>query len=74
MMWYGGLGEMWFLGPLVMLAFWVGVAVLAMWAIRSVGRGSRTVDGSFETLRRRLAAGEITEAEYEQTRRVLEGR
>ncbi len=73
MMWYG-FGAMSFLGPLMMLLFWGGLIVLAVWAIR--GFSTRQVAGSdsaLDVLKRRLAAGEISQEEYEQARKVLQG-
>ena len=73
MMWFD-YGSMWFLGPLMMLVFWGGLIVLAIWAIRSFSpRQGSSHDAALDVLKRRLAAGEITEAEYEQTRKALQG-
>ena len=81
--WYGGpYGMMsgthgWLamaLGWLGMLAF-VGAIVLAVvWLVRALSStDGRSAAGETpeEVLRRRFAAGEITQEEYEQTRRVL---
>ena len=74
MMWYGGFGSMWFLGPLMMVVFWGGIIVLAVWAIRSFSGGPvGRQDSALDILKRRLASGEITEAEYEQARKALQG-
>ncbi len=73
MMGYGGgwSGMGWF-GWGGMLLFWIAVLVLVAWAIRAYGDRQRDHrDPASETLRRRYASGEITEAEYEQARRVL---
>jgi putative membrane protein len=73
MMWYDG-GSMWFLGPLVMVLFWGGVIVLAALALRAFTGGARsTHDSSLEVLKRRLASGEISQDQYEQARKVLQG-
>jgi putative membrane protein len=73
MMWYG-FGPMWFLGPLMMVLFWGGIILLAVWAVRAFSGGHRTSqDSAIEILKRRLASGEITEAEYEQARKALQG-
>jgi putative membrane protein len=73
MMWYG-FGAMSFLGPLMMLLFWGGLVVLAVWAVRAFsdrpGKGS---DSALDILKRRLTSGEITPEEYEQARKVLQG-
>ena len=75
MMWYYGAGDrpwMWVLGALMMLVFWGGLTALAVWAVvlltRRQGRGADAVE---ETLKRRLAAGEISLEDYEKTRRAL---
>jgi putative membrane protein len=75
MMGYGGgwHGMGWF-GWGGMLLFWLAVVVLVAWAIRAYAVRQRDDrDPAVETLRRRYAAGEITESEYEQARRVLAG-
>jgi putative membrane protein len=71
---YGASPWMWILGSLVMILFGGGLIVLVVWAIRAVG-GPRAgnSDNALEVLKRRLAAGEITQDEYEKTRRVLQG-
>lgn len=78
MMWYGdgwyGYGWMWFLGPLLMVVFWGGILVLAIWAVRAFTGGSRGgQDNALEILKRRLASGANTESEYEQARKALQG-
>jgi len=72
---YGvGIGAGW-LSMLGMGLFWVLVLVLNVWAVLALMGGGRTRDGreeALETLRRRFASGEISQAEYEQARRVLQ--
>jgi putative membrane protein len=71
MMWpyyYYGWSWPWMAG--FMIVFWIGVIVLAVWLIRSLGRSD---DDAMAILRRRLAAGEISQDEYEKTRRALQG-
>lgn len=68
----GGWSGMGWLGWGGMALFWLAVIVLVAWAIRAYAerqRGDR--DPAHETLRRRYVVGEISEAEYEQARRVL---
>ena len=71
---YGASPWMWILGSLVMLLFGGGLILLVVWAIRATGGPrSGSSDNALEVLKRRLAAGEITQDEYEKTRRVLQG-
>ena len=66
-------GWMWLTGLLATILFWGGFAALIVWAVRVFARregGRESADG---ILRRRLAAGEISQEEYETTRRVLQG-
>jgi uncharacterized membrane protein len=72
MMWYygaGGLGWLWMAG--MMLLFWGGVIVLAIWAIQSLTGPRQTGDAALDGLRRRLASGEITPDEFEKTKKAL---
>lgn len=71
MMWgyYGG--WLWMLP--MMLLFSVGLIVLLFWVVRAYTGSLGTSDPAIETLRRRLAAGEISQEEFEKTRRVLQG-
>lgn len=75
MMGYYGFGPgMWLLGGLTMLLFWGGGIVLIVWAVRQFGAGQRPpAEDPMAILRRRLAAGEITQEQYEQARRTLLG-
>jgi putative membrane protein len=51
--------------------FWGGLIALLVWAVRSSAAPRRRPDTAMEVLRRRLAAGEISEDEYEHIRRLL---
>ncbi len=65
MMGFGLMG----LGMLFMMAFWVGVILLAVWAVREFGprrEASRELDTPLEIARARYARGEITKKEFEQ--------
>jgi uncharacterized membrane protein len=72
MMWgyYDGWNWLW-MAPMMIL-FWGGIILLAAFVIRSF-TGSRSNDQAMDVLRRRLASGEITEAEFENTRKALKG-
>lgn len=71
--WSGTYGWPWpgVIWLLAVVLFWGGLIALLVWAVRSSAgpRGGRGT--ALETLRRRLAAGEITEEEYERIRRLL---
>lgn len=56
-----------------MFLFFLFVILLTVWAVSAAGPAPRREDGdaALNLLRRRFAAGEITEAEYDQARRVL---
>jgi putative membrane protein len=74
MMWYYGSGGgwNWLWMTLMMVIFWGGVITVAVWAIRS-GLGSRRGNDALDVLRRRLAAGEISQEDFEKTKRILQG-
>jgi putative membrane protein len=73
MMWtyYDGSSWLWMLP--MMLLFWGGVVALVIWSIRSFTGPRSTVDPAIDTLRRRLAAGEISQEEFDKTKRILQG-
>ena len=72
---YGNWGGMGVVGMLAMLAFWVALVVLVVWAVRGFSGSGRKEDTTtaLDILQRRFAAGEITQAEYEQAKRTLAG-
>ncbi len=76
MMWgyYDGVSWIWMAAMMVL--FWGGIVALAVWGIRALagprGGGGRD-DDALKILRRRFAAGEITQDEYERNRRLLQG-
>ncbi|HET7421829.1 MAG TPA: SHOCT domain-containing protein [Candidatus Dormibacteraeota bacterium] len=65
----GGLGWLWM--GVMMVLFWGGVIVVAVWAFRSFAGPRAGADPAFDLLRRRLAAGEITPEEFERLRKAL---
>lgn len=74
MMWYypgnGVWGWIWM--TLAMLVFWGGLIAVAIWVVRA-GFGSRRDGDAVDVLRRRLAAGEISQDDFEKTKRILQG-
>jgi putative membrane protein len=73
MMWYYGSGGWsWLWMTVMMLIFWGALIAVAVWAIRS-GLGSRRENDALDVLRRRLAAGEISQDDFEKTKRILQG-
>jgi putative membrane protein len=69
------------LGWILMLVFWVliigGVALLALWFLREAtpaAAGPSAPARSLDILKERFARGEISREQYEEMRRVLEGR
>lgn len=73
MSYYGGFGWMGVLAWLAMFLFWSGLIVLAVWAVRNFFPRDRRSDTDIarDVLQRRYAAGEITEAEYQQAIHTL---
>jgi uncharacterized membrane protein len=72
MMWYyggGGWGWLW-MGSFMVL-FLGTIIVLTMYAIRAFTSSKQTTDLAMETLRRRLASGEIDKEEFAKTKRAL---
>jgi uncharacterized membrane protein len=71
MMWgyYDGWSWLWMAA---MILFWGGIIALAVFAIRAF-TGPRAGDQALEVLRRRLVSGEITQEEFEKTRKALQG-
>lgn len=72
MMWgyYDGWSWLWMAAMMVL--FWGAIITLAVWAFRSFGGPRRDGDAAMETLRQRFAAGEISQEEFDKTRRALQ--
>ena len=68
--WMTGFGG---LGMFVGLLFWIAVIVLVIWAVTALfGRtAGDTQTDALGILKRRYAAGEITQAEFEAARHAL---
>ena len=73
MNWYGGSGDVGLLGGLVMIVLVSVVVVLAVLSVQGLfpSLSSNERDSALEILNRRLAAGELSQAEYEHARRAL---
>ncbi|HEY3195618.1 MAG TPA: SHOCT domain-containing protein [Candidatus Dormibacteraeota bacterium] len=72
MMWGYADGWSWLWMTAMMVLFWGGIFTLAVFAFRSFG-GSKGNDQAMDVLRRRFASGEITQDEFEKTRKALQG-
>jgi putative membrane protein len=77
MMWYWGSGYGWgmaLFGVVVMFVFWGGIALAIVYLVRSLGEPRPTQrDIAMDTLRRRLAEGDISSEEFERISKVLQG-
>jgi len=62
----------WLLMAAMMVLFWGGVAALIVYVARTM-TGPKGGDQAMDTLRRRLASGDISQEEFDRTRRVLQG-
>ena len=60
------------LSGLLMLLFWGGLIALVVWAVQRFAGGQPATEDPTAILRRRLAAGEITQDQYEQSSRALQ--
>ncbi len=73
MMWGYTDGSSWLWMVPMMLLVWGGVIALVFFAVRAF-TGPRSARGpAIETLRRRLAAGEISQEDFDKTKRILQG-
>lgn len=73
MMWGWGTGWSW-VGMTMMLVFWIGVAALVVWTVRTLA-GSRQErrDDPEQILRERYARGQIDEDEFNRRLEHLRG-
>jgi uncharacterized membrane protein len=73
--WFGYWGWPWpgLIWLVIALLFWAGLIALLVWAVSSSAGPRHSPDTAAEALRRRLAAGEISQEEYERIRRLLWG-
>jgi putative membrane protein len=73
MMWGYADGLSWLWMVPMMLLFWGGVIALVFFAVRAFSGQKSTGDPAIETLRQRLAAGQISQEEFDKTKRILQG-
>ena len=68
--WMAGMGGF---GMFVGLLFWLALMTLIVWVVTALfGRTSRSAQtDALDILKRRYAAGEITQGEFETARRTL---
>lgn len=71
MMGYGDFGWMAGGGWLWMALLWVPLITLVAWGASALLRPRGVAEAPLDILRRRFAAGELSEAEFEQARRRL---
>jgi len=57
---------------ILMILFWGGVIALVAFAIRAFTNG-KAGDPAMDTLRRRLASGDISQEDFDKTRKALQG-
>jgi len=71
--WYGGSGDVGLLGGLVMIVLLSVVVAFAVLSVQGLfpSLSSNERESALEILNRRLAAGELSQAEYEQARRSI---
>lgn len=64
----------WIWMTLMMVLIVAGVIAFSIWAFRAnSNRQSSSTDPAIDVLRGRLASGEITQDDYDKTRKVLQG-
>jgi uncharacterized membrane protein len=71
MWYYGNGGWSWLMGSAMILLLGV-IIVFTIWAVRTLSGSKQTGDLAMETLRRRLASGEISQEDFAKTKRALE--
>ena len=72
MMWnYGGDAWSGLWMAVVAILFLGGLLLLGVWAVRASAGSGRGGDAAMDTLRKRLASGEISQEEFDKTRKAL---
>ncbi len=76
--WWDGAAAPWYgmiFGPIMMIAFVVVTVLIIAWVLRAAGLGwqsdSRGRSTPLDTLKNRLARGEINRAEYEECKKLI---
>jgi len=73
MMWGYTDGSAWLWMVPMMLLFWGGVIALLIFVVRALSGPRSSGDSAMATLRQRLAAGQISQEEFDKTKRILQG-
>ncbi len=73
MMWGYTDGSAWLWMMPMMLLFWGGVIALVIFVVRAFSGPRSSGDSAMATLRQRLAAGQISQEEFDKTKRILQG-
>jgi len=73
MMWGYTDGSAWLWMVPMMLLFWGGVIALVIFIVRALSGSRSRGDTAMATLRQRLAAGQISQEEFDKTKRILQG-
>jgi len=73
--WNGGWPMPWIFGPFMMIVVMVLCGTMMFFMMRGMmdGHGRSNDRVALDILKQRFARGEITQAEYEERRRLLEG-
>lgn len=69
--WPGGMVGFGWGGMFFGLLVWILLIALVLWAVASLFPRPRQQDDALETLKRRYARGELSEAEYGKARELL---
>jgi uncharacterized membrane protein len=75
--WWDGSSAPWYgmiLGPIMMIVFIVLTVLIIAWVLRALGLGwqsSSQANTPLDTLKHRLARGEIDRAEYDARKKLL---
>ncbi|MFI5281774.1 MAG: SHOCT domain-containing protein [Candidatus Dormibacterales bacterium] len=73
MMWGYSDGAGWLWMVPMMVLFWGGLIALVYFVARAFSGPKSIGDPAMATLRQRLAAGQISQEEFDKTKRILQG-